>query len=91
MPEGEEEQKAVLDAWMGWFGQLGQAVVDGGAPFGPSSTVGPDGGVAGGGSSGLTGYSVIEADSLDTAVAQAKGCPVLSAGGSVEVYEAIPM
>jgi hypothetical protein len=91
MPETEEQQKAVMDAWLGWFGQLGQAIVDGGAPFGPSSTVGPDGSVSGGGTSGLTGYSVIEVDSLDTAVAQAKGCPVLAAGGSVEVYESIPM
>ena len=91
MPETEEQQKAVMDAWMGWFGQLGQAVVDGGAPFAASSTVGPDGGVSAGGASGLSGYSVIEADSLDTAVAQAKGCPVLAAGGNVEVYETIPM
>jgi hypothetical protein len=35
--------------------------------------------------------SIVEADSLDAAVAQAKGCPVLAAGGSVEVYETIPM
>jgi hypothetical protein len=91
MAETEEAQKAVMDAWMNWFGELGQAVVDGGAPFGASSTVGPDGNVASGGAAGLTGYSILEADSLDGAVAQAKGCPVLAAGGSVEVYEAMAM
>ncbi len=31
------------------------------------------------------------ADSLDEAAALAKGCPVLTGGGTVEVYEAIPM
>jgi hypothetical protein len=91
MAETEEQQKAVMDAWMSWFGDLGQAVVDGGAPFGGSSTVAPDGKASTGGASGLTGYTIVEADSLDGAVAKAKGCPVLASGGSVEVYETIPM
>jgi hypothetical protein len=91
VPESDEQQKAVMDAWMKWFGELGQAVVDGGAPFSSSSTVGANGSVSSPGASGLTGYSVIEADSLDAAVAQAKGCPVLADGGNVEVYETIQM
>jgi hypothetical protein len=33
----------------------------------------------------------VSADSLSDAAAKAKGCPVLAGGGSVEVYEAIPM
>jgi hypothetical protein len=32
---------------------------------------------------------VITADSLDAASALAEGCPVLSGGGSVDVYETI--
>jgi hypothetical protein len=39
----------------------------------------------------LTGYSIIEADSLSAAAKSAKGCPVLSGGGSIEVYEALPI
>ena len=31
------------------------------------------------------------ADGIDAAVALAKGCPVLAGGGTVEVYEAMPM
>jgi hypothetical protein len=61
-------------------------VVDGGNPFGASASVG--GGEA---ASGLTGYSILEADSLEAATDLAAGCPVLSSGGSVDVYEAIPM
>jgi hypothetical protein len=45
----------------------------------------------GGGGNPLSGYSLIEADSLDAAVQFAKGCPVLADGGSVEVAEAIDM
>jgi hypothetical protein len=47
--------------------------------------------VAYGGSRGLTGYSIVSADSLDSGVELAKGCPVLEIGGAVDVYEAIAM
>ena len=87
MPETEAEQQAVMAAWMTWFGELGEAVVDGGNPFGPSASVATDGTVSQGAPSGLGGYSVISADSLDAAVAMAKGCPNLDSGGRVDVYE----
>ena len=86
-PASEEEGKAVMSAWMAWFDGIGPSVVDGGNPFGPSASIAPDGTVGAGGPSGLTGYSVIRADSLDAAVALAKGCPHLAANGVVEVYE----
>ena len=44
-----------------------------------------------GNTSGLTGYSIISADSLDGASKLAEGCPVLTSGGSVEVYEILPV
>ena len=34
VPDTEAEQQAAMEAWMGWFGSLGDAVVDGGNPFG---------------------------------------------------------
>ncbi len=35
VPETEADQQAVMEAWMGWFGTLGDKVVDGGAPSAP--------------------------------------------------------
>jgi hypothetical protein len=90
-PETKEEQDAVMSAWMGWFGQLGAAVVDGGAPFGPSATIAGGGSRSDGGASGLTGYSILEAADLASATEMGAGCPVLAAGGRVEVYETLPM
>lgn len=87
MPETEAEQAAVMEAWGSWFGALGSAVVDPGNPFGPAKSITADGSVSDGGGAGLTGYSVIEAGSLDAATEAAGGCPVLTSGGSVEVYE----
>jgi hypothetical protein len=92
-PPGDspEDQKQVMDAWMGWFGALGAAVVDGGAPFGPSATLATDGSITDGGASALSGYSILSVGSLAEATDLAKGCPVLAGGGTVEVYESLPM
>src|SRR5215471_18101628 len=83
MAQTEEEREAAMQAWGAWFGELGKAVVDVGNPFSTSKAVG------GNGTSGLTGYSILSADSLDAATKLASGCPILSNGGSVEVYETL--
>ena len=87
MAQTDEERARVMKAWEGWFGQLGQALVDGGNPFGPSAAVGPGGSVQNGAPSGLSGYSILKADSLSKASDMAKGCPIVADGGTVEVYE----
>ena len=91
MAETPEEQKKSMDQWINWFGDLGNAVVDGGAPFGQSAGLDSKGKSSKGGASALTGYSIIETTSLADATKKAKGCPVLGSGGTVEVYEALPM
>lgn len=91
-PETEEEVAAVMDAWGSWLGGLGAAVVDGGNPVGQSSTVSPDGSVTGdGGANPASGYGIFEASDRDDAIAKAKGCPILQAGGSVELADIIDM
>lgn len=88
MPETEEAMTELMAAWGAWFETMGSAVVDGGNPFGPASTVGPEGTVTEGGQ-GLSGYSIIEAASMDEAVAHALGCPVLTDGHTVSVNEVL--
>jgi hypothetical protein len=85
-----QAQEQAMQAWITWFGTLGDKVTDMGNPFGASATV-KSGGSADGGAAQLTGYSVIEAASLADAAAGADGCPILQSGGTVEVYEAIAM
>jgi hypothetical protein len=87
MPESEEEGKKVTQAWTDWFSTLGDALVDGGNPVSHVKTIGNDGAVRDGTVNPPTGYSVIKAESLDAAVALAKGCPVLGGGASIEVAE----
>jgi hypothetical protein len=83
----EAERDAQMARWGQWFGQLGSAVVDGGGRVGTAKTVGSGGSVNDGGSRGVTGYSIVAAESLDAAVKLAKGCPALEVGGAVDVYE----
>src|SRR5438034_5905575 len=88
MPKTEAEQGAVMKAWDAWFHEPGSAVADGGNPFTPgaSKAIAADGAVSDA-KSNASGYSVLEADSLDHATTLAKGCPVLQGGASIEVYE----
>ena len=87
MPETEAEEQAVMAAWGAWYEDLGQAVVDSGNPFGPSTSVAADGTISQGAPSALSGYTVISADDLDAATEQARNCPILNSGGRVDVYE----
>jgi hypothetical protein len=92
VPKDPAEGKQLMDAWGAWFGSLGAAVIDGGNPVGASSTVKPDGSlVSGGGSNPASGYSLIEASSLEDAHKKAKGCPLLKRGGTIEIAEAMDM
>jgi hypothetical protein len=89
MPESKEEGEKVMAAWTAWFGTLGDALVDGGNPISNSKAISPDGSVMDA-TSAPSGYSILKADSLDAAVALAKGCPVLAGGAAVVVSETFP-
>jgi len=92
MPQTPEDGARVMKAWTDWMTGLGKAIVEPGNPTGGTKTIAANGSIsAGGGANAVTGYSVIEAGSLDAAIALAKSCPQLASGGSVEVGELIAM
>jgi hypothetical protein len=87
MPEGEAAQAEVMKAWEAWFTELGPAVADPGNPFTPAAKkIANDGSVADT-HPVASGYSIIEADSLDVAAKLATGCPVLQGGADITVFE----
>ena len=91
MPEAGPETEKVMKAWEAWLSKLGKAVVDPGDPFTPKAkSVSGDGSVKDGPiGSPASGYSILEAPSLDEAVKMAKGCPVLQGGAKLTVYETL--
>ncbi|MGZ5297749.1 MAG: hypothetical protein ACXWEZ_12635 [Actinomycetota bacterium] len=87
MPESEAEQAQVMKAWEAWFTELGPAVADPGNPFtSDSKTITSDGSVTDAKAT-ASGYSVIEADSLDRAAKLAESCPVLLGAADITVFE----
>ncbi len=92
MGASPEEQEKIMGEWGAWYGQLGEAVVDGGAPFGEAKHLAGDG-VADGplGDTPATGYTVIAADSLEDAAAKCESHPHLRHGGQVQVFTCIDM
>ncbi len=88
MPETPEEGAKVMAAWQAWYGAMGEAVVNGGAPVGMSKTVSAKGVADDGGANPLSGYTVVRADTIDAACEMAKGCPILDGeSGTVEVAQ----
>jgi hypothetical protein len=87
MPETEEAQAAVMQAWDQWFSEIGGSVADKGNPFTPAAAHIAADGAIGSDVAGASGYSILEADSLDAATTLAKGCPVLQGGATIDVYE----
>jgi hypothetical protein len=79
IPEDYAGSADSMAAWMAWFEELGDRVVDRGAPVFERAV---QGGRAAG--SVLGGYSLVTADDLEAATVLAKGCPALP-GGTVEV------
>jgi hypothetical protein len=93
MSEMTPEQGAqVLAKWQSWMGKVGSALVDVGTPFGPGASVVDDGSV--GSVSATTGYSIVEAADLDSAVKLADGHPYLSEGKgnyAMDIFELMPV
>ncbi|MEM7378394.1 MAG: YciI family protein [Pseudomonadota bacterium] len=93
-PESEpsaEAMQAIMTAWSTWIESGMQAgwMVEPGNPLEYTGKMVSDDGVTDGpfaeSKELIGGYSFIQAESLDAAVALTAGCPVLADGGRVEV------
>ena len=89
-PATPEEGKQHFIQYQAWLSELGDAAVSPANPLKDTVTVHADGVVAGG-ACAMSGYTIINADSLDIAIKHAQACPFLAMGGSMEVSELIQM
>jgi hypothetical protein len=92
MGASPEEQKKIMGDWGAWYGQMGANIADGGAPFGAAKNITADGiGDGAFGDTPATGYTVINAESLDAATQACAAHPHVKHGGQVTVFEYIDM
>ncbi|NLR78140.1 YciI family protein [Chitinophaga eiseniae] len=89
-----EEMQANTKRWMDWIGTIAaqNKLTDRGNRLDLNGKVlRPDNMVTDGPyteiKESLAGYSIVKANSLEEALELAKGCPILTAGGNVEVRE----
>ncbi len=92
MPETEEESAQVMADWGAWYQAMGDSVTDGGNPFNEAKSMTADG-VADGPATnpGVTGYTIIDAESLDAAMEKVKDHPHVKHGGQVSVHQTFQM
>jgi len=90
-PSSPEEGKQHFSKYMAWLSSLGDSAVSPANPLKNTSTVNTDGTVTDGGATKMSGYTIIEADSMEAALTIAKACPFLDIGGSLEVSELVEM
>ena len=85
-----EQQKAGMDAWMGWSKKAGDSLVDMGAPLGRAVSVTPAG--VSQIRNDLGGYSIMQAESKEALGESLKGHPhFMMVDGSIEVVEIMAM
>jgi len=90
-PKTREDGAEHMKKWKTWLEGLGNAVINPGTPLGQSRIVSATGVSEDGGQNPMSGFSVIEADTLDTALEMARACPTLEIGGTIEVAEMMAM
>ena len=90
-PSSPEEGKQHMSKYRAWLSSLGDSVVSPANPLKNTSTINSDGTVTTGGTTSMSGYTIIKAESTEAALSIAKACPFLDIGGSLEVSELIQM
>ena len=90
-PATPEEGQQHFAKYKEWLSSLGDSLISPANPFKDTHTVNPDGSVTAGGHTAMSGYTIISADSIETALTSARSCPFLDIGGSLEVSELVQM
>ena len=90
-PSTPEEGQAHFAKYKEWLSAMGDSAVSPANPLKNTSTVNPDGSVTAGSATSMSGYTIVEVDSMDKALEIAKTCPFLDIGGSLEVSELMQM
>ena len=90
-PSSPEEGKQHFAKYKEWLSSLGDSAESPANPLKNTSTVNSDGTVTTGGTTSMSGYTIVEADSMEAALSIAKECPFLDVGGSLEVSQLMQM
>lgn len=85
-PETPEAGAELMARWRAWMEDIGASIVNPGNPVGMSKTVSSEGVADNGGSNPLSGFTIVQADTIEGACDLAKGSPHLD-HGTIEIAE----
>ncbi|MFB9844387.1 YciI family protein [Mucilaginibacter ginsenosidivorans] len=93
-----DEMQAIMQKWQAWMGGIaaqGKMASTGNRLGGEGKTLKPGNVITNGPYAEIKemvgGYIIIKSDTIDEATEIAKGCPILTVGGNVEVRDIVPM
>lgn len=90
-PSSPEEGQKHFAKYQQWLASLGRSAISPMNPIKNSRTVNPDGSVDDKSTTLMSGYTILQAESIEEAVTKAKSCPFLDVNGSLEVSELVDM
>ncbi|MBV1906099.1 MAG: YciI family protein [Pseudomonadales bacterium] len=85
--QGQQHRSKYMD----WLTSLGDAVISPANPLMNTQTIDADGTITAQSTTLMSGYTIIETDSMESALSITKRCPFLEIGGRIEVSERIDM
>ncbi len=88
-PETKEEGLKHFAKYQEWLKSLGDAVIKPMVPFSNVRTINPDSTIIENSVVGMSGHTVIQAETIEQAVEYTKDCPFLAINGTLEVAEII--
>ena len=87
MRESPEEGAEHMAKWEAWAEGLSDSLVNRGTSLSQSKSVNSTGITEGGGNDPMIGYSILNADNLETAVKMVESSPHVNYGGTMVVSE----
>ena len=86
-----EEGQAHFAKYKQWLAAMGEQVVSPANPLKNTHTIDSDGVATAGSATSMSGYTIVQTESLEQALVLAKSCPFLDIGGTLEVAEMVQM
>lgn len=90
-PSTPEQGKQHFTKYQEWLVSLGSSAVSPMNPLKGTTTIKPDKLVESGSKTNMSGYTVIDVETMEIAIEAAKNCPFLDINGSLEVSELVQM
>jgi len=90
-PANPEDAKEHMEKYREWLASLGDAVVSALNPLKDTHVINTEGYATAGSTTAMSGFTIIEANSLEAVIEMSKTCPFLKIGGTLEVSELMQM